>query len=51
MQKHFAYVGALLWRRNKKVAYSSQNKERKTWTENSEKVESGPGSFVSATVK
>lgn len=39
-----------LWRKNKEVAYVSQS-ERKIWREASEKIESGPQSCVSTTVK
>lgn len=47
MQKHFAYVGALFF--EKKVAYSSQN--RKEDLDRKLKAESGPGIYVSSTVK
>lgn len=52
MQKHFAYVGVLLFGKGiRKELTAVKTKREETWTETSEKTESCPRSWMSATVK
>lgn len=52
MQKHFAYVGVLLFGEGiRKELTAVKTKREETWTETSEKIESCPRSWMSATVK